>query len=100
MHFPFVCAIDPRGVHVTLSHYCPTAARMLFDETAAPTVVEGRPSPPTCRRAWMRGRRCRRPQMAQMAQMPQMPQMAQMAEGAEGVEGVEGGLGHWGSARV
>ena len=29
VHFPYVCMIDPRGVHVTLSHYCPTAAAIL-----------------------------------------------------------------------
>jgi Fe-S-cluster containining protein len=31
--FPRMCLIDARGVHVTLSHYCPTAADLLFDET-------------------------------------------------------------------
>jgi len=43
-HFPFVCLIDARGVHVTLSHYCPTAASMLFANQAAIEVVDG-PSP-------------------------------------------------------
>ena len=28
-HFPRVCLIDDRGVSVTLSHYCPTAASLL-----------------------------------------------------------------------
>jgi Fe-S-cluster containining protein len=42
-HFPFVCVIDPRGVHVTLSHYCPTAAGLLFEDTDA-RVVEGPPA--------------------------------------------------------
>jgi hypothetical protein len=36
--------IDPRGVHVTLSHYCPTAAALLFDHHGPIEVVEG-PSP-------------------------------------------------------
>ena len=44
VHFPYVCMIDPRGVHVTLSHYCPTAATLLFDHSGAIEVVEG-PSP-------------------------------------------------------
>jgi hypothetical protein len=43
-HFPYVCMIDPRGVHVTLSHYCPTAAALLFDDHGPIEVVEG-PSP-------------------------------------------------------
>jgi Fe-S-cluster containining protein len=45
-HFPFVCLIDQRGVHVTLSHYCPTAAAMLFDDNGSIEIVEG-PSPVT-----------------------------------------------------
>ena len=40
-HFPFVCVTDPRGVQVTLSHYCPTAADLLFTGTAPVTVVAG-----------------------------------------------------------
>jgi Fe-S-cluster containining protein len=44
-HFPYVCVIDPRGVHVTLSHYCPTAADLLFDSTAPVAIVEGPPVP-------------------------------------------------------
>ncbi len=43
-HFPFVCLIDPRGVHVTLSHYCPTAAAMLVAHDGPVEIVEG-PSP-------------------------------------------------------
>ena len=39
-HFPFVCVTDPRGVHVTLSHYCPTAAALLFEDGEA-CIVEG-----------------------------------------------------------
>ena len=42
-HFPFVCLIDQRGVHVTLSHYCPTAAAMLFDHHDPIAIVEGPP---------------------------------------------------------
>jgi Fe-S-cluster containining protein len=44
VHFPYVCMIDPRGVHVTLSHYCPTAAAMLFEHDGPIEIVEG-PSP-------------------------------------------------------
>jgi Fe-S-cluster containining protein len=40
-HFPFVCVTDPRGVHVSLSHYCPTAAELLFTATAPVAVVTG-----------------------------------------------------------
>ncbi len=42
-HFPYVCAIDPRGVRVTLSHYCPTAAEMLFDTNTAVEIIDGPP---------------------------------------------------------
>jgi len=31
--FPRVCVTDPRGVSVTLSHYCPTAAGLLANES-------------------------------------------------------------------
>lgn len=41
VHFPFVCLIDQRGVRVTLSHYCPTAASMLFDHSGEIAIVEG-----------------------------------------------------------
>ncbi len=44
VHFPYVCLIDQRGVHVTLSHYCPTAASLLFDHSGPIEIVEG-PSP-------------------------------------------------------
>ena len=44
MHFPYVCLIDQRGVHVTLSHYCPTAASLLFAHEGPIEIVEG-PSP-------------------------------------------------------
>lgn len=43
-HFPYVCLIDARGVHVTLSHYCPTAASLLFEHDGPIEIVEG-PSP-------------------------------------------------------
>jgi hypothetical protein len=42
-HFPYACVIDPRGVHVTLSHFCPTAANLLFDEDVEVHVVAGPP---------------------------------------------------------
>lgn len=42
-HFPYVCVIDPRGVHVTLSHFCPTAANLLFDVEGPVRVVPGPP---------------------------------------------------------
>src|SRR4029079_4552041 len=38
-HFPRVVVIDPRGTFVTLSHLCPTAARMLIDGGAAAVVT-------------------------------------------------------------
>jgi Fe-S-cluster containining protein len=41
-HFPLVCVTDPRGVRVSLSHYCPTAAELLFTETSPLTIVAGR----------------------------------------------------------
>lgn len=43
-HFPYVCLIDLRGVRVTLSHYCPTAASMLFEHNGPIAIVAG-PSP-------------------------------------------------------
>jgi hypothetical protein len=42
-HFPRECLIDPRGVSVTLSHYCPTAASLLFSHAGPVTIVEGPP---------------------------------------------------------
>ena len=44
VHFPYVCLIDQRGVHVTLSHYCPTAAALLFEHGDPIAIVEG-PAP-------------------------------------------------------
>ena len=38
-HFPRVCLIDARGVFITLSHYCPTAARMLFRSDVRMRIV-------------------------------------------------------------
>lgn len=40
-HFPRVCLIDRRGVRVSLSHYCPTAASMLIEYEGPVTVVDG-----------------------------------------------------------
>ncbi len=44
VHFPYVCLIDQRGVHVALSHFCPTAASMLFEHDAPIAIIEG-PAP-------------------------------------------------------
>src|SRR5262249_34987609 len=43
--FPRMCLIDPRGVQITLSHYCPTAADSLFDETPLAIVCNPRAFP-------------------------------------------------------
>ena len=45
-HFPRVVLIDPRGVFVTLSHYCPTAAALLLEGNTVTTIVEGAPALP------------------------------------------------------
>ena len=45
-HFPRVVLIDPRGVFVTLSHYCPTAALLLVNADRAVSIVEGLPALP------------------------------------------------------
>jgi Fe-S-cluster containining protein len=45
-HFPRVVLIDPRGVFVTLSHYCPTAASLLVNADRAVSIVEGPPALP------------------------------------------------------
>lgn len=42
-HFPREVLIDRRGVFVTLSHYCPTAADLLFDHQGAVEIVAGPP---------------------------------------------------------
>jgi hypothetical protein len=43
-HFPRRCLIDARGVFVTLSHYCPTAASLLFEHAGGVEIVEGPPA--------------------------------------------------------
>jgi hypothetical protein len=43
-HFPRGCLIDRRGVFVTLSHYCPTAASLLFEHSGPVAIVEGPPA--------------------------------------------------------
>ena len=45
-HFPRAILIDPRGVFVTLSHYCPTAADLLFAHEGPVEIVEGPPAIP------------------------------------------------------
>lgn len=40
-HFPRVSVQDRRGTFVTLSHFCPTAASMLFRDDVPVTIVEG-----------------------------------------------------------
>jgi hypothetical protein len=45
-HFPRIALLDSRGVFVTLSHYCPTAASLLFDESGPVAIVEGPPALP------------------------------------------------------
>lgn len=45
-HFPRVCLIDDRGVRVSLSHYCPTAAAMIVDGDGPMTIVDGPPAVP------------------------------------------------------
>jgi hypothetical protein len=46
-HFPRVALRDPRGTFVTLSHFCPTAASMLFrSDVPLAIVAEPRAFPP------------------------------------------------------
>lgn len=45
-HFPRSVLIDPRGVFVTLSHYCPTAAALLFEAHDRAAIVSGPPALP------------------------------------------------------
>jgi len=45
-HFPFVCLFDQRGVHVTLSQYCPTSTSLLFEHSGPIEIVEGPPPIP------------------------------------------------------
>ncbi len=42
-HFPRICLVDDRGVRVSLSHYCPTAAALLVDHDGPVAIVEGPP---------------------------------------------------------
>ncbi len=44
--FPRVALETPRGVFITLSHYCPTAARALLRQDIALTIVESPPAFP------------------------------------------------------
>jgi hypothetical protein len=47
-HFPRLAVRDWRGTFVTLSHFCPTAAGMLFRDDVALEIVTGPPAfPPT-----------------------------------------------------
>jgi Fe-S-cluster containining protein len=45
-HFPRVAVTDARGTFITLSHFCPTAASMLFREDVPTEVVESPPAFP------------------------------------------------------
>jgi hypothetical protein len=45
-HFPRLAVADSRGTFVTLSHFCPTAASMLFREDVALDIVEDPPAFP------------------------------------------------------
>lgn len=45
-HFPRVCLVDGRGVRVSLSHYCPTAASLLFEHDGPVEIVPGPPAVP------------------------------------------------------
>lgn len=47
-HFPRLALLDPRGVSLTVSHYCPTAAALLFRDAIALRIVHDAPAfPPT-----------------------------------------------------
>jgi Fe-S-cluster containining protein len=45
-HFPRVSIQDRRGIFITLSHYCPTAASMLFRDEVELRIVEQPPAFP------------------------------------------------------
>jgi len=47
--FPRVCVLEPDGVSISLSHYCPTAASLLFGGPASFSLVT---SPPAFPRDW------------------------------------------------
>ena len=40
-HFPRLSVCDARGTFITLSHFCPTAASMLFREDVTLEIIEG-----------------------------------------------------------
>lgn len=44
--FPRVSLLDRRGIFVTLSHYCPTAAGLLFDDDSPIAIVANAPAFP------------------------------------------------------
>jgi Fe-S-cluster containining protein len=48
-HFPRVALIASAAVKLTLSHYCPTAAGLLFEAHAPATIVEDPPAFPATR---------------------------------------------------
>lgn len=48
-HFPRRALIDDRGVFVSLSHFCPTAARLLVETDGPLRIVESPPAFPTDR---------------------------------------------------
>jgi hypothetical protein len=45
-HFPRVALLDARGVSITLSHYCPTAASMLFRTDVTLGITDAPPAFP------------------------------------------------------
>jgi len=49
-HFPRRALVDDRGVFVTLSHFCPTAAALVVSTTERPAIVEAPPAFPASRR--------------------------------------------------
>lgn len=46
-HFPRISVQDGRGTFVSLSHFCPTAASMLFRDDVPVAIVEGPPAFPS-----------------------------------------------------
>ena len=46
-HFPRVSLQDRRGIFITLSHYCPTAASMLFRDDVELRIIEEPPAFPS-----------------------------------------------------
>lgn len=47
-HFPRLAVVDRRGTSITLSHFCPTAASLLFRDDVPVEIVEGpRAFPPS-----------------------------------------------------